>query len=52
MTIKLAISGCCGRMGRSIALLAAKDPAFALAGALEAAGHEALGRDLGAAIGL
>ena len=51
MTIKLAISGCCGRMGRSIALLAAKDPAFALTGAVEATGHEALGRDLGVAIG-
>lgn len=51
MAIKLVISGCCGRMGQSIALLAARDPAFALAGALEASGHESLGRDLGLAIG-
>jgi 4-hydroxy-tetrahydrodipicolinate reductase len=51
MAIKLVISGCCGRMGRSIALLAAKDATFTLAGAMEAAGHDALGRDLGLAIG-
>ena len=38
-------------MGRSIALLAATDPAFTLAGAVEASGHESLGRDLGLAVG-
>ena len=51
MAIKLVISGCGGRMGRSIALLAAKDSAFTLSGALEASGHETVGRDLGLAIG-
>jgi len=51
MAIKLVISGCCGRMGRSIALLAANDAGFTLAGALETSGHASLGRDLGMAIG-
>ena len=51
MAIKLVISGCCGRMGRSIASLALQDPAFAISAAVEAAGHEAVGRDLGLAIG-
>ena len=51
MAIKLVIAGCCGRMGRSIAALALQDGAFAIGAALEAAGHEALGRDLGLALG-
>jgi len=51
MAIKLVISGCCGRMGRGIATLALQDGAFTIGAALEAAGHEALGRDLGLALG-
>ncbi|MBI3320854.1 MAG: 4-hydroxy-tetrahydrodipicolinate reductase [Candidatus Omnitrophica bacterium] len=49
--MRLVISGCCGRMGRSIASAALQDPAFALSGALEATGHEAIGRDLGTVLG-
>ena len=51
MAIKLVISGCCGRMGRSIASLALQDSVFAIGAALEAAGHEAVGRDLGTVLG-
>lgn len=51
MAIKLVISGCSGRMGRSIASLALQDSVFAIGGALEAAGHQAVGRDLGAVLG-
>ena len=38
-------------MGRSIATLALQDSVFAIGAALEAAGHEAIGRDLGAVLG-
>jgi 4-hydroxy-tetrahydrodipicolinate reductase len=51
MAITLVISGCSGRMGRSIASLALQDAAFTIGGALEAAGHQAVGRDLGAVLG-
>ncbi len=51
MAIKLVISGCCGRMGRSIASLALQDPRFAIGAALERAGHEAIGHDLGTVLG-
>ena len=51
MPIKLVISGCCGRMGSQIATLAVADSLFAVAGALEAKGHPALGRDLGVLLG-
>lgn len=52
MAIKLTISGCCGRMGSRIATLALQDSVFAIAGAVESAGHQALGRDLGSCLGL
>jgi 4-hydroxy-tetrahydrodipicolinate reductase len=51
MSVKLAISGCSGRMGRAIAALALQDSAFAVAAALEAAGHEAVGHDYGTVLG-
>ncbi len=53
MTIKLTIAGCCGRMGRTIASLALQDfqDVVAVAAALEAAGHEAVGRDYGTVLG-
>lgn len=51
MSIKLIISGACGRMGRSIAALALRDPAFSLGAALEAPKHDAVGRDLSAMLG-
>ena len=48
---KLVISGCCGRMGQAIARCALQDSAFSIGAALEASGHEAIGRDLGAVLG-
>jgi len=38
-------------MGRSIAALALRDSAFAIGAALEASGHEAIGRDIGVVLG-
>jgi len=51
MSVKLVISGCCGRMGRSIAALALTDSVFTIGAALEAAGHEAISHDYGAVLG-
>ncbi|MDP3702786.1 MAG: 4-hydroxy-tetrahydrodipicolinate reductase, partial [Candidatus Omnitrophota bacterium] len=51
MSIKLIISGCCGRMGRSIATLALADSVFTIGAALEASGHEAIGHDYGTVLG-
>ena len=51
MSIKLVISGCCGRMGRSIATLALSDSTCSIGAALEAPGHEAIGHDYGAVLG-
>lgn len=51
MTIKLVISGCCGRMGQTIARCALQDSIFSLGAALEASGHEAIGRDVGTVLG-
>lgn len=52
MAIRLVISGCCGRMGQRIAALAASDSVFAVAGAIETPGHQAIGQDLGALLGI
>ena len=49
--IKLAIAGAAGRMGRRVAALAAGDRRFELVAAMEAAGHEGLGADLGSLCG-
>ncbi len=51
MSIKLVISGSCGRMGRAIAQCALKDSVFALGAALEAEHHEAIGCDYGSILG-
>ncbi|MBI1992306.1 MAG: 4-hydroxy-tetrahydrodipicolinate reductase, partial [Candidatus Omnitrophica bacterium] len=51
MTIRLVISGCCGRMGQAIARRALADGAFSLAAVLEAPGHESMGRDYSAVVG-
>lgn len=51
MTITLVISGCCGKMGQAIARGALADGSFAIAAALEAPGHDAIGRDYGAVLG-
>lgn len=45
--IKIAISGAGGRMGRRIAALAIASEQFDIVAALEAAGHEAVGKDIG-----
>lgn len=52
MTIRLVISGCCGRMGSRIATLAAAENTFAIAGALEAKGQPVVGQELGALLGI
>ena len=51
MAIKLVISGCCGRMGQVVARCALQDSRFTIAAALEADGHEAIGRDYGTVVG-
>ncbi len=45
--IKIAINGAAGRMGRRIAALAIESEQFDIVAALEAPGHECLGRDVG-----
>jgi len=51
MPVNLVISGCGGRMGQRIASLALGDSMFAIAGALEAPGHPAIGQDVGVVVG-
>ena len=51
MAIKLVISGCCGRMGQAIARAALQDSVFSVSAAVEASGHEALGKDFGVILG-
>lgn len=51
MAINLVISGCCGRMGQTIARCALAHSQFSIAAALEADGHEAIGRDYGTLLG-
>lgn len=51
MAIRIVISGCAGRMGRSIAAAALQDSVFAIGAALEAAGHAAVGQDYGRLLG-
>lgn len=50
-TLRLAVNGACGRMGREIARLALADPGWALAGALEGRGHPDVGREYGTVLG-
>lgn len=50
--IRLAINGAAGRMGRRIAALAIESGQFDLMAALEAPGHDALGRDVGELAGI
>ena len=50
MPVKIAIAGCCGKMGSSIATLARPSinrPPIDIVGAIEAKHHASLGRDLG-----
>lgn len=44
--IKLALSGCCGKMGRRIIALAAQDPEIRIVGAIEQESHPATGKGL------
>jgi 4-hydroxy-tetrahydrodipicolinate reductase len=50
--IKVVISGAAGRMGRQVIAAIAEDDEMTVSGALEAAGHPALGRDAGSYAGL
>jgi 4-hydroxy-tetrahydrodipicolinate reductase len=50
--IKIAISGAGGRMGRRIAALAIESEQFDIVAALEAAGQETVGKDIGELAGL
>lgn len=49
--VRIAISGACGRMGSTVGRLAAADPGFRIAAALERRRHPRLGQDYGAALG-
>lgn len=51
MPTRLAIAGCCGRMGRAVALAALSEPSVQIAGVFEVQGHEAVGRDYSTVIG-
>lgn len=51
MTVRLTISGACGRMGQAIARCALQDSVFALGAVLEAEGHEAIGREYATILG-
>ncbi|HVV94355.1 MAG TPA: 4-hydroxy-tetrahydrodipicolinate reductase [Hyphomicrobiales bacterium] len=50
--MRLVVTGAAGRMGTTLVRLIAETPGVALAGAVEAAGHPALGRDAGELAGL
>lgn len=49
---KIAITGAAGRMGRRIAAIAIESEQFDIVAALEASGHEAIGRDVGELAGV
>lgn len=49
---KIGVAGCTGRMGAALLRQIAGTKGCAVAGGSEAAGHTALGRDVGAAVGL
>lgn len=50
--IKIVISGICGRMGKRIGLLASKDRAFKIIGALESPDNSSIGKDVGEVLGI
>ena len=49
--VPLVVCGAAGRMGRLLVALAREDPHLAVAGAVEATGHSAVGRDAGEVAG-
>jgi 4-hydroxy-tetrahydrodipicolinate reductase len=51
MITKIVITGCCGRMGRRIASLAAKDKSFQIHAAIEAKNNSEIGNNIGDVIG-
>ena len=51
-SMRVAISGAAGRMGRTLIAACAERPDFECAGALERSGHEALGSDAGILAGV
>ena len=51
-TTPMTVSGAAGRMGRTLISLIAQNEAATLAGAVEAAGHAALGKDAGEVAGV
>ncbi|MBI4563535.1 MAG: 4-hydroxy-tetrahydrodipicolinate reductase [Planctomycetes bacterium] len=51
MTLRLAINGALGRMGRALGLLVLQEPGFEIAAALEAPGSPAAGQDYGTLLG-
>jgi 4-hydroxy-tetrahydrodipicolinate reductase len=51
MTVPIIVCGAAGRMGRTLITLISQDPAAHLHGAVEAAGHPALGQDAGVLAG-
>lgn len=50
--LRLAVAGCCGRMGRTVLRLAAADPAFTVAAAVTIPDDPELGRDAGLVAGV
>lgn len=50
--IKVAIAGACGRMGNALISCAVRTDGMAVSGAVECAGHKALGRDAGEEAGV
>jgi 4-hydroxy-tetrahydrodipicolinate reductase len=52
MPIRIAIHGAAGRTGRRVVALAANDPGFLVAAAIEAPGHPRLGEDAGVVAGV
>ena len=52
MIKKIVITGCCGRMGQRIAVLASNDPEIEIVGATEAKGHNKIGSNLSKVTGV
>ena len=51
METRIAIAGCCGRMGRAIALAALQEKTVSVVSGFEAPNHEAIGRDYASLLG-
>jgi len=50
--IRVVVCGACGRMGRRLVSLISESDDMEISGATERPGHEAIGRDVGVAIGI